>query len=426
VENGRQFSKTIIFVTPLIIGFFRIFLGNKMNTLTDTIQNLYQEKHLQTYRRFPITLIKGKGTRVYDTEGKEYLDALAGIAVNSVGHCHPKVVKAIKDQAESLIHSSNLFHNIPQSTLAKLLTEISGFDRVFFSNSGLEANEAALKIARKYGEKKAKKGPVIYFTGCFHGRSIATVSMGKKAFQEGFGPLPKGFKELPYNDLDALESIDEDTKAIFVECVQGEGGINAANRDFLEIINAICKEKDILLVVDEVQTGMGRTGKMFSYQHYNLDPDIVTLAKGLGGGVPIGATLVKQTVAEVIQYGDHGSTFGGNPLACAAAIATINTILEEKLVDNARETGTYMLNEISDLVRQYEFVKEVRGVGFMIGIDFGSPCREIALKLMEKGLLVSCTAMNVIRLVPPLILTKNEVDEILEILKEVLDEMAEN
>ncbi|MCK5101468.1 MAG: aminotransferase class III-fold pyridoxal phosphate-dependent enzyme, partial [Cyclobacteriaceae bacterium] len=207
-----------------------------MATLHDTIQNLYEEKHFQTYRRFPLTLIKGKGTKVYDTEGKEYLDALAGIAVNNVGHCHPKVVKAIQDQAESLIHISNLYHNIPQSTLAKLITEVSGFDRVFFCNSGLEANEGAIKIARKLSEQKSKNGPIIYFSGCFHGRSITSIAMGKEAFQKGFGPLPKGFKQLPYNDIEALDKIENDTKAIFVECIQGEGGINIGNKNFLRRI----------------------------------------------------------------------------------------------------------------------------------------------------------------------------------------------
>jgi len=394
-----------------------------MTALKDTIQTLYDEKHFQTYRRFPLTLIKGRGTRVYDTDGKEYLDALAGIAVNNVGHCHPKVVAAIKDQAESLIHISNLYHNIPQSTLAKLLTEISGFDRAFFCNSGLEANEGAIKIARKYGEKKGKNGPIIYFSGCFHGRSISSISMGKEAFQKGFGPLPLGFKQLPYNDLDALENIDEDTKAIFVECVQGEGGVIPANRDFIEIINEVCKANDILLVVDEVQTGMGRTGKMFSYEHFNIDPDIITLAKGLGSGVPIGAILAKESVASALQPGDHGSTFGGNPLACAAAIASLEVILEEQLLEHTRQVGTYLINQITDLSKNYEFIKEVRGAGLMVGIDFEEPCRSIALRLLENGLLVSCTALHVIRLVPPLIITKEEVDEIISILKKVLDEI---
>lgn len=394
-----------------------------MTTLTDTIQTLYDDKHFQTYRRFPLTLIKGRGTRVYDTDGKEYMDALAGIAVNNVGHCHPKVVKAIKDQAENLIHVSNLYHNIPQSTLAKLLTEVSGFDRAFFCNSGLEANEGAIKIARKYGEEKGKNGPIIYFSGCFHGRSISSISMGKEAFQKGFGPLPKGFKQLPYNDLDALEKINEDTKAIFVECVQGEGGVVTGNRDFLEIINEVCKANDILLVVDEVQTGMGRTGKMFSYEHFNIDPDIITLAKGLGSGVPIGAILAKESVASVIKPGDHGSTFGGNPLACAAAIASLEVILEEGLLEHTRQVGTYLINQVTDLAKNYEFIKEVRGVGLMVGIEFEQECRSIALKLMENGLLVSCTALHVIRLVPPLIITKDEVDEIITILKKVIDEI---
>lgn len=393
-----------------------------MATLNDTIQNLYEEKHFQTYRRFPLTVIKGKGTKVYDTEGKEYLDALAGIAVNNVGHCHPKVVKAIQDQAESLIHISNLYHNIPQSTLAKLITKVSGFDRVFFCNSGLEANEGAIKMARKLSEQKGKTGPIIYFSGCFHGRSITSITMGKEAFQKGFGPLPEGFKELPYNDIDALDQIDGNTRAIFVECIQGEGGINIGNKDFLKRIGEICKEKDIVLVVDEIQTGMGRTGKMFSYEHFEIEPDIITLAKGLGSGVPIGAMLAKGEAANILVPGDHGSTFGGNPLACAAALANLEVILEENLLDNTRQVGTYLLNQITDLAKNYTAIKEVRGVGLMIGIDFGSPCRAVALNLMNKGLLVSCTAMNVIRLVPPLILTSNEADQIVSILKAVLDE----
>ncbi len=393
-----------------------------MAALHDTIQNLYEEKQFQTYRRFPLTLIKGKGTKVYDTEGKEYLDALAGIAVNNVGHCHPRVVKAIQDQAESLIHISNLYHNIPQSTLAKLITEVSGFDRVFFCNSGLEANEGAIKIARKLSEQKGKTGPIIYFSGCFHGRSITSITMGKEAFQKGFGPLPEGFKELPYNDIEALDQIDDSTRAIFVECIQGEGGINIGGKKFLKKIGAICKEKDIVLVVDEIQTGMGRTGKMFSYEHFDISPDIITLAKGLGSGVPIGAILAKGEAATILVPGDHGSTFGGNPLACAAALANLEVILEENLLENTKKVGTYLLNQITELAKNYKAIKEVRGVGLMIGIDFGAPCRSIALNLMEKGLLVSCTAMQVIRLVPPLILTRLEADQIISILKEVLDE----
>ena len=318
-----------------------------MTIQNDTIRNQYDENHFQTYRRFPLTLVKGKGTKVYDADGKEYLDALAGIAVNNVGHCHPRVVKAIQDQAENLIHVSNLYYNIPQSNFAQLLTEVSGFDRVFFCNSGLEANEGAIKIARKLGEQNGKNGPIIYFSGCFHGRSITSITMGKEAFQKGFGPLPEGFRQLPYNDIDALDQISDDTKAIFVECIQGEGGINIGNKDFLKRVNEICKEKNIVLVVDEVQTGMGRTGKMFSYEHFDLDPDVITLAKGLGSGVPIGAILAKEKASSVLVPGDHGSTFGGNPLACAAALANLEVILDEKLLENTRSVGSYRFRSLS-------------------------------------------------------------------------------
>jgi len=408
----------------IVIALKSIFQNTKMTQLADKIQTLYDEKHFQTYRRFPLTLIKGRGTRVFDTEGKSYLDALAGIAVNNVGHCHPKVVQAIKDQAENLIHISNLYYNIPQSTLANLITEVSGYDRVFFCNSGLEANEAALKIARKHGSEKGKDGPIIYFSGCFHGRSIATVTMGKEAFQAGFGPLPEGFRQLPYNDTDALDQIDENTKAVFLECIQGEGGVNIGNKDFIQKIGKLCKEKDILLVVDEIQTGMGRTGKMFAYEHYAIDPDIITLAKGLGSGLPIGAILTKEEVAKVLKYGDHGSTFGGNPIACAAAIASLEVILEENLLENARITGAYLLSQIREVSKNYPFINEVRGLGFMIGIEFEPQCRSIAMMLLEQGLLVSCTALHVIRIVPPLILTGEEADEIVSILVKVLDETA--
>jgi len=393
-----------------------------MANQNDSAQRLFEEKHFQTYRRFPITLVKGQGTKVFDNEGNEYLDALAGIAVNNVGHCHPKVVKAIQAQAENLIHISNLYHNVPQSTLAKQLTEISGFDRVFFCNSGLEANEGAIKIARKLGEQRGKTGPIIYFSGCFHGRSITSITMGKEAFQKGFGPLPSGFLELPYNDIEALDQIDDNVKAIFVECIQGESGVRIGDKNFINKVGDICKEKNIILVVDEIQTGMGRTGKMLANEHYNIDPDVITLAKGLGSGVPIGAILAKEEIASVMVPGDHGSTFGGNPLACAAAVANLEVILEEKLLKNASAVGEYLLRQIDELSKNYKIIKEVRGVGLMIGIEFEPECRSIAFSLLKKGLLVSCTAMHVIRLVPPLILTMEEADQIVSILKIVLDE----
>jgi acetylornithine/N-succinyldiaminopimelate aminotransferase len=394
-----------------------------MNKLTESIPGLYDDRHFQTYRRLPVTFIKGKGVYLYDSEGRRYLDALAGIAVNNVGHCHPKVVKAIRQQAKTLMHVSNLYHNIPQGILAKVLTEVTEFDRVFFCNSGLEANEGALKICRKFGEIKGRKGPIAYFSGSFHGRSIATIAMGKPAYQQNFGPLPGGFLELPYNDLTGLEKLDDDTKAVFVECVQGEGGVIPGERKFLEALGACCIEKEILLVVDEVQTGVGRTGKMLSFQHHNLNPDVVTMAKGLGGGMPIGAILANENVASILQFGDHGSTFGGNPLACASALASIQAVLDEKLSENARKTGDLLLNRITALSESYPFVVSVRGLGLMIGIEFADPCRDVALKLLQKGLLVSCTAQNVIRLVPPLIISRRQVNEIMTIVTELFEEM---
>lgn len=393
-----------------------------MSELSEKVTDLYQKHHFNMYRRFPLTLIKGKGCRVWDDEGREYIDALAGIAVNSIGHSHPNVVRAISEQASKLIHVSNIYHNAPQSSLAKLLTQISGLDRVYFTNSGLESNEGALKLARKYGKQLGKKGPVISFENCFHGRSIGTIAMGKEKYQEGFGPMPKGFMQLPYNDVKALDRIDDDAIAVFIEVIQGEGGIVPGNQEFLEKLSEICQKKDILLVIDEIQTGIGRTGKMFAYEHFGLKPDILTLAKGLGGGVPIGAVLATEKVAATFQPGDHGTTFGGNPLACAAALATVTTIVEEHLVEAAARQGNYLRNALNVLASETDKIREVRGVGLMWGIDFIFSCREIALKMMERGVLVSCTNNNVIRLVPPLTIDRKELDIVIGALADAVEE----
>ncbi len=387
-----------------------------MSNLSEKVVDLYEKHHFNMYRRFPVTLIRGAGCKVWDDDGREYVDALAGIAVNSVGHCHPNVVQAVCEQAGKLIHVSNIYYNVPQSTLARLLTEISGLDRVYFTNSGLEANEGALKLARKYGKKQGKKGPVISFENCFHGRSIGTIAMGKEKYQEGFGPMPEGFVQLPFNDVHALEQIDDDTTAVFVEIIQGEGGIIPGSRDFLRKLGDICKEKEIVLIVDEIQTGMGRTGKMFAFEHYGLKPDIVTLAKGLGGGVPIGAVLATEELAGMFQPGDHGTTFGGNPLACAAALATVTTILEDHLTEEAARQGAYLRNALSVLASEIDEIKEVRGMGLMWGVDFIFPCREIAMEMMKRGVLVSCTDNTVIRIVPPLIISRKELDFVVETL----------
>jgi acetylornithine/N-succinyldiaminopimelate aminotransferase len=387
-----------------------------MSELSKKVVDLYETHHFNMYRRFPVTLIRGAGCKVWDDDGREYIDALAGIAVNSVGHSHPNVVKAICEQAGKLIHISNIYYNVPQSTLAKLLTEISGLDRVYFTNSGLEANEGALKLARKYGKKQGKKGPVVSFENCFHGRSIGTIAMGKEKYQEGFGPMPEGFVQLPFNDVHALEQINDDTTAVFVEVIQGEGGIVPGSQDFLRKLGNLCKEKDIVLIVDEIQTGIGRTGKMFAFEHYGLKPDIVTVAKGLGGGVPIGAVLATEKLAGMFEPGDHGTTFGGNPLACAASLATITTILEENLIEAAARQGVYMRNALNVLASEIDEIKEVRGMGLMWGVDFIFPCREIAMEMMKRGVLVSCTNNTVIRIVPPLIISRRELDQVVETL----------
>jgi acetylornithine/N-succinyldiaminopimelate aminotransferase len=390
-------------------------------SLSEKTQHHYQESHFDIYRRFPITLVEGKGAKVYDAEGKEYIDALAGIAVNSVGHCHPLVVEAISQQAARLMHISNLYYNIPQSNLVKLLSKLSGLDRVFICNSGLEANEAAIKLARKVAKEKGRNGKIFSFDNCFHGRSIATASMGKDIYSKDFGPLPEGFAKLPYNQPKALEAITNQDIAVFVECVQGEGGVVPGQRDFFEKLQQKCIETGTLLVVDEIQTGMGRTGKMFAYEHFGLHPDIVTLAKALGGGMPIGAMLAKQEVAEHFKPGDHGTTFGGNPLACAAAIAVINALVEDKLVKKAADMGGYLMSKLDSLAEKYDAIEGVRGIGLMIGVVFDKPCREVAMKLMQHGILVSCTADKVIRLVPPLVISKKEIDSIVEAFDQILD-----
>lgn len=390
-----------------------------MSFLADKIRNLYLDHHFQIYRKFPLTLLRGEGCRVFDDEDREYIDALGGIAVNSLGHCHPKVVQAITEQAGRLIHVSNLYYNAPQSSLAQLLAEITGYDRVYFCNSGLEASEAALKIARRAASLNGRKGPVVSFTNCFHGRSIATVAMGPEKYRRGFGPMPDGYLQLPYNDVKALDKIPDEAAAVFVECIQGEGGVVPGQPEFLQKLGQLCADKNILLVADEIQCGMGRTGRFFAYEHFGLKPDLVTMAKGLGSGVPIGAVLAREQTAAVLQAGDHGTTFGGNPLACAAAVATLRVIMEDDLVNKAREAGEYLLGALKGIAEGRPEVRDVRGMGLMIGVEFEQPCREIAIKMMQYGVLVSCTADKVIRILPPLVIRKKELDQIVSAFKRV-------
>ncbi|WP_292460858.1 acetylornithine transaminase [Methanothermococcus sp.] len=385
------------------------------------------EKYImKTYGRLPVVLVKGDGMYVEDINGKKYLDFLAGISVNNVGHCHPEVVETIKKQAETLMHTSNIYYIVPQVKLAKKLVELSGLDRAFFSNSGAEANEAAIKLARKYGKNNnIGEGEIITMEHGFHGRTLTTITAtAKPKYQEGYGPLPRGFKYVPFNDLEALkENISDKTTAIMLEPIQGEGGIYVANKDYLKGARDLCDDKNIILIFDEVQCGMGRTGKMFAYENYNIKPDILTLAKALGGGFPIGATLAKEEIADAFTPGAHGTTFGGNQLACASAYASVSII--EGLLQNTQKMGDYFIAKLKNLKDKYPFIKEIRGMGLMIGMELSFNGGDIVKKMLEKGYLINCTSDTVLRFLPPLIVEKEHIDELVNALDEVFSEINE-
>jgi len=385
----------------------------------DEVKNLDEKYVIHTYKRASLVLVKGKGTRVWDSEGKEYLDFVAGIAVNGLGHCHPKVVKAIRKQVSQLMHISNLYYIEPQVKLAKLLAENSFGDKSFFCNSGAEAVEAAIKLSRKYG--KGERYEILCMEGSFHGRTLATLTAtGQEKYRKGYAPLTLGFKIVPFNDLEKVkEAISHRTVAVMLEPIQGEGGINIAGDDYLKDIRKLCDENDLLLILDEIQCGMGRTGKLFCYEHYGIEPDIMTLAKSLGGGFPIGCMITKDRIASFFSPGDHASTFGGNPLACSAARAAIAAILEENLIENAAQVGGYFIEKLKELQKKYSFIKEVRGKGLMIGVELDFEGKDIVTKCQEKGILINCTVDKVLRFVPPLIVTKEEVDKVITALDEV-------
>ncbi len=377
----------------------------------DNAQTLENKYHVQVYNRFPATLERGLGARVWDTEGNEYIDALGGIAVNNLGHCHPKIVEAIKNQAEKLIQTSNFFYTEPQSELARKLCELTGLNRVFFGNSGLEATEAAIKLARKWAHKQGKTGNIISLSGGFHGRSIASVTMGSKKIQEGFWPLPDGFEQSPYNDFEALANkADKNTIAIVFELVQGNSGINLADKEFVKKVRNLCNELNILLIFDEIQTGIGRTGRFWAFEHYGVRPDIVTTAKALANGIPISAMIAKEEIASVFEVGNHGTTFGGNPFACAVANACIDTIFEEHILEKTRENGQYFMEKLRDAAKSHPSIKEVRGLGLIIGVELDKPSRPVVDKMFENKVIANAAAGNVIRLVPPLVITKEEID----------------
>ncbi|KXS41686.1 MULTISPECIES: aspartate aminotransferase family protein [unclassified Candidatus Frackibacter] len=372
--------------------------------------------------RLPIVVDKGEGIKVWDEEGNEYLDFLAGIAVNALGHSHPKVNQALKEQIDKVIHCTNIYYIEPQAKLNKLLVENSAGDRIFYGNSGAEANEGAIKLARKYFKvRDEERYEVITTTKSFHGRTLATIAAtGQEKYQKPFTPLPEGFKEVPFNDLAALkEAVSDKTCAIMVEPIQGEGGINVADQEYLQGVRKLCDEEGILLILDEIQTGLGRTGKFFGYEHYGIEPDIFTLAKALGNGVPVSAFLAKEEVADAFEPGDHGSTFGGNPLACIAAYTTVKTILEEDIVQHTVEIGEYFEEKLSELIKKYDFVNSVRGKGLMLGLEVDLDAKKLVHEALEKGLLINAVSETTLRFLPPLIVEKGDIDNVIDILDRI-------
>jgi acetylornithine/N-succinyldiaminopimelate aminotransferase len=377
----------------------------------------------------PLTIVKGQGARVWDEDGQEYLDFVGGWAVNSLGHCHPVVVKAITEQAQLLIHTSNQFYTVPQLRLAQLLVENSCLDKVFFGNSGAEANEAAIKLARRYGQLKLGGAYEIITTlGSFHGRTLATVAAtGQEKFQKPFSPLPTGFINVKYNSIGAIKSATtKRTCAVMIEPVQGEGGVNLPANGYLSEVRAWCDQKGILLILDEVQTGVGRTGTLFAYEQYGVEPDIMTLAKGLGSGVAIGAILAKEK-ASVFVTGEHGSTFGGNPLACAAGYATLKFVIDNDIPAKVKAVGGYLTQGLAKLKAKFPFISEVRGRGLLVAVEFKDDiAAPLVIDCLKAGLLVNQLKPNAIRFMPPLIIGNGEVDEALGILDGVLSGAAKD
>ncbi len=386
-------------------------------------QELEQKFYMRIINRLPVTLVRGEGARVWDTEGKEYLDFVAGSAVNSLGHCHPVVVKALTEQAKTLIHTSNLFYTVPQIQLAELLVDNSCLDRVFFCNSGAEANEGAIKLARRYGKLHLKGAyEIITAAGSFHGRTLATVAAtGQDKHQQPYIPLPGGFVQANYDDIEAIEAATSNrTCAVMVEPIQGEGGVNVPHDGYLKEIRTWCDEKGILLILDEIQTGIGRIGTLFGYEQYGVEPDIMTLAKGLAGGVPIGALLAKER-ASVFVPGDHGSTFGGNPLVCAVGVATLKFVIDNNIPAKVKKIGQYFVDGLEKLKAKFRFISEIRGRGLLLALGLtDNIAEELVRGCLKEGLLVNPVKPNALRFMPPLIITEKDIDEALSILEKVL------
>ena len=389
---------------------------------TEEIVKLYNNFVMPTYSQAPICLVRGKGIKVWDAEGKEYLDFFPGWAVSGLGHCHPMVVSSIKEQLKRIIHIPNNYYNSKQAELARVLSKASLGGKVFFCNSGAEANEAAIKFTRAYGYPA--KYEIISMKDSFHGRTLAALRMtGQLKYQKGFGPLPKGFTHVPFNDIEAVKkAITPKTAGIIIELIQGEGGINVADKRYVKELRNLCDKKKLLLIFDEVQTGMGRTGKLFCYQHYGIEPDIMTLAKSLGGGVPIGALVARKGIADTLKPGMHASTFGGSPFVCSAGLAVFRAIKEEKLLSNAVRIGQYLKKRLGELKSKHKVINRLKGMGLMLGVELKRKCLPIVEQCRERGLLINCTQERTLRLMPPLIVTKADIDKAIDILDEVLQQ----
>ena len=384
--------------------------------------NLANTYILNTYKRIPVVFTKGKGTYIWDSDGKKYLDFFPGWAVSGLGHCHKRIVKAVSRQLKEIIHVSNNYYSYPQALLAQRLSSNSIGGKVFFSNSGAEANEAAIKLARAYGSEDGRY-KIISMDKSFHGRTLATLTAtGQEKVKKGFAPLPEGFCHVPFNDIDAVkQAIDDVTVAVMLEPIQGEGGINIADQDYIRQLRLLCNAKKILLIFDEVQTGMGRCGKLFCYQHYDILPDIITLAKSLGGGLPIGAMIASEKFADVLKPGMHASTFGGNPVVCAAANAVLDAIEKDRLLANANRMGDYLVKGLNKLMKKSpDVINCIRHKALMIGVELNIDGNQVVESCLEKGLLINCTQGNILRIMPPIIVNKGESNKALKILNEVI------
>ncbi|MDH3356264.1 MAG: acetylornithine transaminase [Desulfobacteraceae bacterium] len=393
--------------------------------MSQDIMNTADKVIAKTYTRFPFVITKGKGCNLWDTEGKKYLDFVSGIAVCNLGHSHPKVSAALSKQADVLLHVSNLYYTEPQIELAYRLTQNSFADRVFFCNSGAEANEAAIKLARKYFKDKGEneRYRIVTMEKSFHGRTMATLSAtGQDKIRKGFEPLLEGFDYIPFNDIDALrKSIGPSTCAVLLEPIQGEGGVRCPDPDYLKAVRRLCDEKHVLLIFDEIQTGMGRTGKLFAYEHFGIEPDIMTLAKALANGLPIGAMLSSEEVAEAFGPGAHASTFGGTPIITAASVQVVKVLLEENLIHHCAKMGEYFKERLSELKARHESIVDVRGMGLLLGMKLNIEGDAIVNSCMEKGFLINCIQGNILRFIPPLIVEKEEIDALVACLDGILD-----